>query len=473
MIFLTDLLPHQEDAVRKLRKLPIGALFMDMGTGKTRTALELIKERLEKSYVEKVLWLCPCSVIDNLKQDLIRHCGEVPKEIKIAGIESISASGRIYLELLSYVGQDKKCYLIVDESSLIKNPLAIRSKRIENLAESCTFKLILNGTPISRNEADLYQQFKLLDWTILGYRSYYTFAANHLEFKEVRQGSRKIKTKQIVRCLNTGYLASKIEPYTYQIKKDECFKLPEKKYHFVPCHMTQEQSKAYRQAKDEFLMQVDELRSETIYRFFTALQHVTSGRTVKDHEGKMIVKNLFEDWRDNPRIVCLQRLVQEIDGKCIIFAKYKQEIEEIEAMLTESGKSWIEFTGQISIKDRDRALEKFKDDTQFLIANKTCGAFGLNLQHCHNIIFYSNDFNYATRLQSEDRVHRLGQKEVCHIYDIVMKDTIDEFIDDNLGKKGGLLKAFKKEIEEMKKKKKGKMKNEQKIHRQDSVSSSP
>lgn len=457
MEFLTDLLPHQEAAVEKLRKLTVGALFMDMGTGKTRTGLELVKRRLDKGYVDRVLWLCPCSVIENLKQDMIRHCNEVPPEIRIAGIESISASGSLYLELYDYVSGGG-CYLIVDESSLVKNPNAIRSRRIEAMADMCTHKLILNGTPISRNEADLYQQFRLLDWEILGYKSYWSFAANHLEYKEIRQGCRKIKTNQVIRCHNTRYLSEKIEPYTYQIKKEECFELPKKNYHWEPCHMTAEQYIAYIDAKDEFLLQIDELHSETIYRYFTALQHVTSGRRVEDSDHGMVIEDLFDDWHDNPRLKCLQDLVKRIEGKCIIFAKYQKEIEEIEAVLDEEGLSWAEFTGKTSLKERNKAIEAFRGDTQFLIANKSCGAFGLNLQFCHNMIFYNNDFNYGTRLQAEDRIHRLGQEHECHIYDIVMQGSIDCFIDENLGKKGGLLSAFKKELDRMKKEAKKKEK---------------
>lgn len=447
--FLTDLLPHQIPAVEKLSKLSIGALFMDTGTGKTRTALELVKQRLDKGYIDKVLWLCPCSVMENLKQDFIRHCGDIPQEIKICGLESISASGRIYLELYEYV--DERTYLIVDESSLVKNPKAIRSQRIEMLADICKHKLILNGTPISRCEADLYQQFRLLDWEILGYKSYWSFAANHLEFKEVRKpGGGKVRTNQIVRCLNTSYLADKISPFSYQIKKEECFELPAKHHYVLSAYMTYEQSLHYERVKGEFLMQVDELDSTTIYRLFTACQHVVSGRKVEDGVSGIETHDMFDSWRDNPRVICLQDFVKYQEDKCIIFAKYQREIEEIKAMLTDGGYSWAEFTGNVSLKERNESLEAFRNDTQFLLANKACGAFGLNLQFCHRIVFYSNDFNYGTRLQAEDRIHRLGQTEDCYIYDIVMSGTIDRFIANNLTGKESLVEAFKRELKKKK-----------------------
>jgi SNF2 family DNA or RNA helicase len=80
-----------------------------------------------------------------------------------------------------------------------------------------------------------------------------------------------------------------------------------------------------------------------------------------------------------------------------------------------------------------------------------CGAYGLNLQFCHNIIFYSNDFDYATRVQAEDRIHRIGQKEVSKIYDIEGIGTIDDFIAKNLGGKTTMVSAFKALIGKWKK----------------------
>ena len=75
MKLITDLYEHQIRCIDKLRKIKIGALYLEMGTGKTRTALELIKIRLEKGRINHVLWLCPCSVKENLRRDIIKHTG--------------------------------------------------------------------------------------------------------------------------------------------------------------------------------------------------------------------------------------------------------------------------------------------------------------------------------------------------------------------------------------------------------------
>jgi len=443
----TSLLPHQEEAFEKLRKLKAGALFMEQGTGKTRTALSLIKARLDAGKADAVLWLCPCSVKKNLREDILFHCGEMPEGFVVRGIESLSSSDRLYLMLRKLV-ETHKVFLVVDETTLAKNPMAIRTERITSLAGKCPYRLILNGTPISRNEADLFAQFYLLDWRILGYRSYYSFAANHLEYKRIRlpNGSEYVDRNRVERVLNVGYLTEKIAPYTFQVKKADCLELPGKSYYGRGFYMTDEQGSCYDEVESEFLAKVDEIRAETIYKLFAACQHVSSGRKVlSGPEERMRTAPLFPDPRDNPRIQELLGLLEDIgDEKAIIFCKYQQEIDDIMGIL---GSRAVEFTGRLGQKWRQESRQLFRDSVQFLVANKTCGAFGLNLQFCHNVIFYNNDFNLATRLQAEDRVHRLGQEEEVRIYDIVCYGTIDEFILDCIRRKENLAESFKRLVE--------------------------
>ena len=445
------LLPHQEAAVNKLRGLKVGALYMEQGTGKTRTTLDLIKTRLDKDKIDRAIWLCPCTVRQNLKEDILYHCGEIPEEIMVRGIESLSSSDKLYLELLGIV-RKYRCMLVVDESNLVKNPFAKRTIRIKTISEKCKYKIILNGTPVSRNEADLYAQWYLLDWRILGYQSYYSFASNHIEYKTVRMpDGREIKTDQIARILDKQYLTQKISPYTYQIKKADCLTLPEKNYEKVWAYLTSRQYDHYDEVKERYLENVKEWKSETIYKLFTALQHVASGRRVISSPEEQMKTEPMYAWDDNPRIKALKGIVESIgDEQCIIYAKYKSEVEEIENLLSDMGKNYAEFTGRIKQTQRQENRKKFQNGVQFLIANKVCGCYGLNLQFCHNIIFYSNDFDYATRAQAEDRVHRLGQTHTVHVYDICGSDTIDEFIATNLMNKEDMVAALKRQIDKWK-----------------------
>ena len=168
----------------------------------------------------------------------------------------------------------------------------------------------------------------------------------------------------------------------------------------------------------------------------------------------MATAELFSDPYANPRLKALLELVCSIgDEKAIIYTKYRSEARDIVAILENEGKSVVEFTGRIPYGRRIKELERFRGDAQFMVSNKTCGAYGLNLQFCRNIIFYNNDFDFATREQAEDRVHRLGQTEDVYIYDIIMGSSIDWFIISNLTQKTDMVEAFKREIQKNKDKK--------------------
>ena len=437
--FTTELKDYQKAGVEKLKHLTVGALFMEQGTGKTRTALELIKLRFNEYKTNSVLWLCPCSITENLRLDIIKHCGVFPQEIKIRGIESLSASVRENIECINHC-MDSKTYLIVDESLLVKNPTALRTKNIIKLSELCKYKLILNGTPISKTEADLFSQFFILDKRILGYNSYWSFAANHLETDE---------TGRVVRCLNKEHLVKKIEPYSYQVKKEDVLTLPNKKYQNIYFDLTLDQEFEYIRVLDMFLSDVNEFKPETLYRLFTALQLVLSGNKIVSKLREPI-KNvpMFENPEDNPRVKAAMKVIEDYASngeKCVIFCKYSDEIDALNDIINKryGDGTAVKFYGETGLKQRNKAIEQFKGDALFLIANKTCAGFGLNLQFCNHILFYSNDWDYATRVQAEDRCHRMGQTKNVIITDITADNKLDDKILNCLYRKENLLDCFK------------------------------
>lgn len=435
MMLKSELLPHQKEAVEKLSKIKVGALFMEQGTGKTIATLELSRIRLEAEKIDRVVWLCPCSAKGNIKREIIKHCpDEMLGIFTVCGIETLSSSVRANSYLLGLV-QEKRCFLVVDESLLVKNPKAYRTERITTLAEKCPYRIILNGTPISRNEADLYAQFYLLDWRILGYKSYWSFSANHLEYDEYGR---------LRRVLNTDALAKKIEPYTFQITKKECMQLPEKQYDTRYFYLTDKQQFEYHYAGERLLYQIDEFKPETIYRLFAGLQAVISGKYLKFNkkEDHYQAFEMFDNPTDNPRIKLLMGLLGEDEEKAIIFCHYESEITQVCGILPEA----VRFDGKIPHKQRDQALQQFAQDKKYLVANRSCAGYSLNLQFCHKIIYLSNDWDLGTRLQSEDRVHRYGQKHDVDIIDICAADTIDEKILDCLRRKESILDSLKAEI---------------------------
>lgn len=455
MKFLTQKMEHQKRAIEKLSKIKVGALYMDMGTGKTRTALELAAIRLEKKKVDCILWLCPVSVKRAIAEEIEKHLEGAtyeliePEKIKnwkaniyIAGIESVSQSDRVMYRLFELV-QKRNCFLVVDESSLIKNWIAKRTQRIIKLGEYCTYKLILNGTPITNTEQDLFSQWYLLDYRILGYKSFWSFAANHLEYDEHIPG-------RVVRVLNADYLTRKIAPYTYQITKEECLDLPKKTYSTRYFNMTEKQREIYYFAKEEVFSKPldDPWDCSWILELLSKLQKIISGLYPES------MSPIFKNPLNNPRMQLLLETIDEIsdDKKVIIWCKYQYEIDAIKRVLTDRfGEDQVtELWGELTEKRRNKELERFKNGARFLVANKKVGAFGLNLQFCNYAIFYSNDYSWYTRSQAEDRIYRTGQKNNVHIIDLVCENSVDELIQNSLYNKEGLVDSFRNMIDKVK-----------------------
>lgn len=441
----TSLLPWQQKAVDKLLPIRVGALYMDMGTGKTRTALEMIKRRLDAGKLDRVLWLCPCSVQGNLTADLDKHAEHWRDAIKIAGIESLSGSLRLYGELMQYVS-GSRTMLVVDESNLVKNHMAIRSQRVISLAEQCIYRVILNGTPISKNEKDLFAQWYLLDWRILGYKRFWSFASNHLEYDPDRPG-------RIRRVLNVDYLTDKIAPYSFLVKREDCMELPKKHYSEYFFDLSEKQSRHYDKVKETFLssllMDEEHIGPAAIYRTFTALQDVTSGRRIiSDVEDPIDHVPMYTNPLDNPRICALLDILEGSAEKTVIWCRFKHEIEDVSAVLRASygQSSVVNFFGDMPIRARNQALKSFSGDAQYFVANKTCAGYGLNLQFCHKAVYYNNDWDWATRAQSEDRMHRIGQENIVEIVDLYCPDTIDERIINCLARKGNLVEDFRASV---------------------------
>lgn len=440
-----ELLPHQTEAVEKLKKVKVGALFMEQGTGKSITALELCRLRMESKKINRIIWLCPCAAKENIKNEILYQADDkMLPYIVICGIESLSSSVPVNTYLYKLV-TEYNCFLVIDESLLIKNPNAIRTANIIRLSNHCTYKLILNGTQITRNEADIFAQFYCLDWRILGYKSYWSFAANHLEMDPYNP-------QKIKRCLNIEHLIKKIGPYSFQILKKDCLKLPDKTYHSFYFDLTQEQEEHYSEIAAQLLLDVDEFRPETIYRLFTALQMIVTGKRIvfyTDNDGfeHFHAVPFFDSPMDNPRIKLLLSKI-DWDKKYIIFCTYTSDIIDICNVLnTLKGQEVaLPYHGSWQGKQREENVHLFKSKGQFLVANQKSASYSLNLQVCSNIIFYNNGWDLAMRLQGEDRIHRIGQTQPVEIEDIIALDTIDQRIKQCIIRKEKILDTFKREM---------------------------
>lgn len=456
------LLPHQSTAAQKLKGLKVGALFMEMGTGKTVTAMELIRQRAHK--INRVIYLTPVNLIHSVAIEFARHSPETevcavsangPKKLPEAfvyvfGIESIAQSDRLYL-LCNKLVTAKTC-VILDESDMCKNHAALRTMRITAMGDRAKYRFALTGTPVGEGVVDLYAQMRFLSAKILGYSSFYSFAANHLVYSEEYLG-------RIVRSLKTDYIAKKIEPFVYQVTKEECLELPKKTYDSVSGWMTPEQLELYTEAKWDILgnCPLDELDSYAIFRLFTALREIVSGfwNQTPHPDSWRVTGNLkdpvFRTCAHN-RLALLDESIEGIPAteKVIIWANFNHCSRQIAEHLAKAhgSDSLVTYNGET--KDKARAIQQWRDSSRFLVASPKCGGRGLTLNESCHVIFYNNDFPYRLRAQAEDRCHRIGQSRSPSYTDLILPNTLDERIAIALANKESVVEQFKRELDKIK-----------------------
>jgi SNF2 family DNA or RNA helicase len=460
---LTSLMPHQVPAVEKLARLTVGGLLMDMGTGKTRCAIDLVVRRAAR--VSRVLYFCPVNLKRTIHDELHKHLAEpsvylfddhtsvrrLPRDRDwyLIGIESLAQSRRVLMAAAHLV--DSRAFMIVDESTYIKGHRASRTRWITALGEKCRYRLILTGTILTQGAEDLYAQMRFLSPSILGYASWYSFAANHIEYSDKFLG-------KILRAHNTALLAAKIAPYCYQVTKEECLDLPDKIYTYRSFTMTAAQRCLYDRAKDEMLAELDRMDAEwwqsaVIYRLFGALQQICAGfwhRIVHDWRTGAV---LSDEVMTAPH-ARLDTLAAAIDAippgeKVIVWSKYLRSIDDIVGCLNERypDAGAESYSGASTTRQRVAALDRWRQQSRFLVATPSTGGHGLTLNEAAYVVHYDNGFKYAERIQSEDRNHRIGQTRKVVYCDIRCAGSIDDRIEAALQRKSSLLAVFREQVE--------------------------
>lgn len=360
---------NQEKAFEKLSRLKVGALFMEMGTGKTKVALDLICSKAHK--VDYILWICPYSIKSEIEAERRKWHAELT--IDIVGCESIGGSDRTFLKTLQAV-KTRKTFIVVDESLKIKNKEAKRTGRILKLGELAEYRLILNGTPLSKNVLDLWTQMQFLSPKILS-MSYNHFKNTYCEYY-IRGRLKGLVKKQY----NIEHLISLIQPYIF----DSELELGKQK-HYSDYSYQMDDIAEYEEEKERLLRRPD-------------FDFMAISQTLQAHY-----------CGGQGRSEIIEKLTSEINDRVIVFVKFLKSIPDGAAAIT----------GDMNEKERAAVIEDFRNGKiKVLYITYGCGAFGLNLQFCRNIIFADHTFDYAQRIQAEARIFRIGQENDVNYYNL-------------------------------------------------------
>jgi len=369
-----------------------------------------------------VLWTASTSKTKDKEYQLLFKTGH-DLHILIMNVEALSTK-----KGLAFAAKFMSCHetmLAIDESTTIKNPSAKRTKSILLLGKQAKYRRILTGSPVTKSPLDLYTQCGFLNSFLLGFDSFYAFRNRYANMIDRNFGGRRVQLIGSYKRLDE--LSDKIKVFSYRVLKEDCLDLPPKVYTRREVELTDEQSKAYSTMKSAALalLKGKMATAPHVLTQMMRLHQITCGHLKNDDGTITEIKN--------NRVKELINLLDEVEGKVIIWANYIHDIQHIVKEITDEygAESIVQYYGAISSDDRQEAIKKFQDKdskVRFFIGNPQTGGYGITLTAANTVVYYSNGYDLEKRLQSEDRAHRIGQEKSVTYVDFIAPKTVDEKI---------------------------------------------
>ena len=447
---------HQKKALEMSWDKEVFAYFMEMGTGKSKVLIDNIAMLYNAGKIDGALIVAPKGVYKNwFDSEIPNHMPDYiekkvglwrtdpnAKDLKplfqtgaelhilIMNIEAFSTKkGMQFAEKFL---NSHKVLMGIDESTTIKNPAAKRTKNIIYLKQFTKYRRILTGSPVTKSPLDLFTQCYFLDPYLLDQSSYYVFRTRYAVCRKINVSGRSVEI--VVGYRNLAELSEKLKPFSYRVLKDDCLDLPKKTFMKRTVELTDEQKKVYKQMKQEAIAFLNGkmVTSATVITQLMRLHQITCGH-FKSNDGAV------QDLKNN-RIAELMDILEEVEGKAVIWAHYRHDIEKIvEAISKKYGENTVvTYFGDTSTDDRQKAIKKIQDKespVRFIVGTPQTGGYGITLTGASTMIYYSNGYDLEKRQQSEARIDRIGQEKPMTYIDILAEKTVDEKIVKSLRKK--------------------------------------
>ena len=450
--FKTKPFAHQLKALEMSWDKKVFAYFMEMGTGKSKVLIDNMSILYDKGLINGALIIAPKGVYKNwFDSEIPTHMAEHIEKTMVLWESSAGKSKEKELDTLFKSSYDlhilimnvealstkkgkqfaekflscHKTLMAIDESTTIKNPGANRTKNIIAIGKHVTYKRILTGSPVTKSPLDLYTQCWFLDPWLLDQQSYYSFRTRYALTRKINVSGRQVEI--VVGYRNLGELSDKIKPFSHRVLKDDCLDLPPKTYMKRTIQLTEEQRKVYKQMKDIALATLNGKLTTThnVITQLMRLHQITCGHFKSDDgQTQKIASNRLDELMD---------VLSEMEGKAVIWAHYRYDIEVIvEAIKKEYGdKSVVTYYGDTSTDDRQKAIKLIQDPespVRFIVGTPQTGGYGITLTGASTMIYYSNGYDLEKRQQSEARIDRIGQTKNMTYIDIIAEGTVDEKI---------------------------------------------
>jgi SNF2 family DNA or RNA helicase len=491
MIYGTPPRTHQQVVLEATWQEPYWGLFLDMGTGKSKILIDTISNLYVAGKIDAAIIFAPKSTCINWRSiELKKHWPtEVPcrwsysksnpsKRLKSAwkrlgrfegckifvqNIESLSFDSGLSLAMAFCKKFEGRLLMAVDESTCIKTAKAARSRALAKLTKYSTYRRILSGNPYPQSPEDIYNQFEFLEHGLLDVSTLAAFRARYSVVQPIQirinpKPGQPARTRQITTTVgvkNLEELQAKIQKYSTRIKWQDCIDLPEKTYQSIMVEMGAEQRRVYTQMREQAvtLLRNGMVSAPHALTQLGKLRQIACG-FVRDDNGTVATI-------DRGKIRALEALINETDGKVVVWSTYTLGVLEIAGALrdTYGEDSVVVFHGQSTVDEREEAIQRFQEDDtcRFFVGNQSAGQFSITLTAASIMAYFANSFSVEQRVQSEARIHRMGQTNACRYYDILTQGTVDEWILEQIQKKFNisaqlsgdiLLKALESEYDE-------------------------
>ena len=450
---------HQREALRRGATRQEFGFFMEMGTGKSKVLIDNIGMLALGNEIDFALIIAPKGVYRNwVAKEIPEHMsddvyhrvirwvsgGNKAQQNEVRSVQDKFDGLTLFVmnveAFSSLKGQQAGAWLAkrfgsrgliaIDESTTIKNHKAKRTKALMKIATGFRYRRLLTGSPVTKSPLDVFAQSEFLRPGLLGFESYWGFQARYAVTSSRKMGAKSFM--QIVGYKNVDELTDRIEQFSYRVLKKDCLDLPEKTYTARYVTLTDEQHKMYNNIQQVALHMFDSgemVSAPAVITQLLRLQQVMSGH-LKTDDGETLTF-------PSRRMDALAEIMDEHDGKAIIWSRFRYDIKGITEMLNArfGQGSAAAYFGDTPDDVRNQIVKNFQDPKhplRFFVGNPATAGYGLTLTEANLVVYYANDFNLETRIQSEDRAHRIGQRNPVTYVDLITEGTIDEKIVDAL-----------------------------------------
>lgn len=460
---------HQQQALALASKLDEFGYFMDQGTGKTLCAINDAAQAWRDNKIKLVIVICPNNVKTNWRHPDVGGVDELsthrPTDVPFVShvwmtpqtkdnrtqqlvferslladapalhwlVVNVEALGTTRCqEYLHDLCEKYPTMIAVDESTRIKTPGAQRTKVALSLSRFAKMRRIMSGTPVIKAPENAWAQLRFLGQDAMPFESHTAFKKHFVV--ESRpfgfNGPSKIEGYR-----NMDQLSHLIDRVSFRVMKEECLDLPPKVYNKRFVDMLPEQKKAYEEMRKRSYVLLEkhglEVAAPIILVQMLRLQQIACGFLPRvDEAGKLIEVVPLGDPAANPKIVTAMEIVEETEGKLIIWCNFTAQLKLMARALTTAGVKHVLFYGEIEDEDRVRNREAFQNDpdVKVFLGNPAAGGIGLTLTAAEGAIYLSNSFRTEDRVQSEDRCHRIGsdRHQSINYFDVITQGSIDE-----------------------------------------------